>query len=90
MATGVEVFTEFRLNDVWFMAEAAGRTIKIAGLAIVFGSLLGAVFGWLLSVTRRVGDFTLGAVLDVFPDAATAVLLLRATHAVNSATAPVL
>lgn len=66
MGTGVEVFTEFRLNDVWFMAEAAGRTIKIAGLAIFFGSLLGAAFGWLLSVTRWVGDLTLGAVLDVF------------------------
>ena len=60
------VFTAFRLSDLGFLAEAAGRTLLISALAISIGTLIGCVFGWVLSVGGKFGDATLGAVLDVF------------------------
>ena len=62
----VSVFSGFRTADLWFLAEAAGRTLLISAVSIALGTLLGVVFGWLLSVTRWVGAATLGVVLDVF------------------------
>lgn len=63
---GSSVFTAFQWSDLGFMAEAAGRTLLISVLAISIGTLLGCVFGWVLSVTRVAGDATLGVVLDAF------------------------
>ncbi|MDH3376956.1 MAG: amino acid ABC transporter permease [Gammaproteobacteria bacterium] len=60
------VFTGFQFSDLGFLAEAAGRTLLISALAISIGTFLGCIFGWILSVTRVVGDATLGVVLDVF------------------------
>lgn len=62
----ISVFTAFKTSDLWFLAEAAGRTLLISVLAISIGTLMGCIFGWLLSLTRAVGDATLGVVLDVF------------------------
>jgi len=60
------VFTSFQASDLWFITEAAGRTLLISVLAISIGTLLGCVFGWLLSVGRMVGAATLGVFLDLF------------------------
>lgn len=60
------VFTAFQLSDLWFLTEAAGRTLLISVLAISIGTILGSVFGWVLSVGRVVADATLGVVLDMF------------------------
>jgi polar amino acid transport system permease protein len=62
----VSVFTHFQASDLWFLTEAAGRTLLISVLAISIGTVLGCVFGWILSVTRMVGDATLGVFLDMF------------------------
>lgn len=62
----ISVFTAFQASDLWFLTEAAGRTLLISVLAISIGTLMGCIFGWLLSLTRVVGDATLGVVLDVF------------------------
>jgi hydroxyproline transport system permease protein len=62
----VSVFTAFRASDLWFLTEAAGRTLLISIVAISIGTMLGCVFGWLLSLTRTIGDATLGVVLDMF------------------------
>lgn len=62
----MEYFSGLRINDLWFLADAAGRTLAISLLAIGFGTLFGVIFGWLLSVMGRVGSGTLGAVLDLF------------------------
>lgn len=62
----ISVFTAFQASDLWFLTEAAGRTLLISVLAISIGTLMGCIFGWLLSLTRAVGDATLGVVLDVF------------------------
>ena len=62
----ISVFTDFQLSDLGFLAGAAGRTLLISVLAISIGTVLGCIFGWILSVTRMAGDATLGLILDVF------------------------
>lgn len=62
----MEFFSGFRVNDLWFLTEAAGRTLLIAGLSISLGSVLGILFGWLLSISGRFGAMTLNPFLDVF------------------------
>ena len=59
-------FSGFALNDLWFLGEAALRTLWISVLAISIGSMFGVVFGWLLSVSRIGGGFVLSPVLDIF------------------------
>ena len=59
-------FSGFSLHDLWFMGEAALRTLWISLLAISIGSAFGILFGWLLSVSRVGGGFFLGPVLDIF------------------------
>lgn len=62
----IEFFTSFRVEDLWFLLGAAGRTLLISVLGISGGTVLGIVFGWLLSIGRWYGAATLGWVLDVF------------------------
>ena len=62
----VPVFFSFRASDLSFLAEAAGRTLLISVLSISAGTVLGVIFGWLLSVSRWAGAATLGLVLDMF------------------------
>lgn len=62
----VSVFSGFQASDLWFLTEAAGRTLLISAISIALGTVLGVVFGWVLSVTRWMGAATLGVVLDVF------------------------
>lgn len=59
-------FSSFNLNDMWYLGEAALRTLWISFLAISIGSLLGVIFGWTLSVSKTTGVFTLVPVLDIF------------------------
>lgn len=59
-------FSGFSLNDLWFMGEAALRTLWISLWAISIGSILGVIFGWALSVAKGIGAFTLGPFLDIF------------------------
>lgn len=66
MESGISVFSGFKLNDVWYLAEAAFRTLMISGISISLGTMLGVVFGWLLYEGRIWGSFSLGPVLDVF------------------------
>lgn len=65
-ATSVQFFTAFQPSDIWFLTEAAGRTLLIATLSISVGTVLGIFFGWVLSVSRWVGAGSLGLILDVF------------------------
>ena len=59
-------FPGFQPSDLWFLTEAAGRTLLIAALSISAGTVLGIFFGWALSVSRWAGAATLGLVLDMF------------------------
>ena len=65
-ASTIQFFTAFQPSDVWFLAEAAGRTLLIATLSISAGTVLGIFFGWVLSVSRWAGAASLGLILDVF------------------------
>ncbi len=64
--SSIQFFTAFQLSDIWFLTEAAGRTLLIAALTIYGGKLLGIFFGWVLSVTPWVGAGSLGLVLYVY------------------------
>ncbi len=66
MEPAITFFSGFRVADLWFMAEAAGRTLLISAVSITLGSLLGLVFGWLLYEGRLVAALTLNPLLDVF------------------------
>ena len=59
-------FSGFTLHDLWFLGEAALRTLLISLLAIGIGSLLGIVFGWVMSVSRLGGGYLLAPFLDIF------------------------
>ena len=61
-----QFFTGFNVSDLTYLGEAAGRTLLISAISISIGSLLGLVFGWLLSVSKWAGAVTLGLVLDAF------------------------
>lgn len=62
----ISVFTAFHASDLWFLTEAAGRTLLISVAAISIGTVFGCVFGWILSVGRITADVTLGVFLDMF------------------------
>lgn len=59
-------FSALQLSDLWFLAEAAGRTLLISTLAISVGTAIGIVFGWSLTIMGRTGTLVVGAILDVF------------------------
>ena len=66
MEPSVVFFTGFQLNDLWFLAEAAGRTLLISTLSIALGSIAGLIFGWILSEGRLWAVVVLGPILDIF------------------------
>ncbi|GMG83180.1 amino acid ABC transporter permease [Paralimibaculum aggregatum] len=66
MEPAISFFSGFRAADLWFMAEAAWRTLLISGVSIVIGSLLGILFGWMLHEGRLLASLTLAPLLDVF------------------------
>ena len=66
MQDTVTFFTGFQLSDLWFLAEAAWRTLLISVLSISAGTLLGAVFGWLLHEGKLAATLLLSPVLDAF------------------------
>jgi His/Glu/Gln/Arg/opine family amino acid ABC transporter permease subunit len=59
-------FSGFAPHDLWFLGEAALRTLWISLLAISVGSLIGIFFGWALSVSKIGGGYVLSPLLDIF------------------------
>jgi polar amino acid transport system permease protein len=66
MQETVTFFSGLTVNDIWFLAEAAWRTLLISALSISIGTLFGVVFGWLLFEGRLAAALTLAPVLDLF------------------------
>ena len=62
----IQVFTALQFADLWFLAEAAGRTLMLSAIAIVCGTALGCALGWVLSAGQWAVKMTLGIFLDVF------------------------
>lgn len=65
-ASTIQFFTAFQPSDIWYLTEAAGRTLLISVVSISIGTVLGIFFGWVLSVSRWAGASSLGLILDVF------------------------
>ena len=65
MESAATYFSGFSPNDLWYLGEAALRTLWISFWAISIGSILGIFLGLALSVSRLVA-FTLGTILDIF------------------------
>jgi polar amino acid transport system permease protein len=59
-------FTGFQFSDLWFMGEAALRTLLVSAIAIAVGTFLGCIFGWMLQAGRWWAEASLGLVLDAF------------------------
>lgn len=66
MSNSISFFSGFQLNDLWFMAEAAGQTLLISVVSISIGTVLGVVFGWMLQSGNMLVRATLGTILDAF------------------------
>lgn len=66
MNQSISFFSGFNLNDLWFLGEAALRTLWISALSITIGTLLGGFFGWMLYEGRLWAALTLAPVLDIF------------------------
>ncbi|CAM3651660.1 amino acid ABC transporter permease [Parendozoicomonas haliclonae] len=62
----VTFFSGFKINDLFFLGEAALQTLMIAAISISSGTLLGAICGWGLAEGKTVVRWTLNSILDVF------------------------
>jgi polar amino acid transport system permease protein len=66
MESKISFFSSFALNDIFFMAEAAWRTLLISVISISIGTLLGSIFGWMLSEGRYIAIIVVAPILDIF------------------------
>lgn len=66
MQETISFFSGFTINDLWFLGEAALRTLWISALSISIGTVLGCAFGWMLYEGKLAAALTLAPVLDVF------------------------
>ncbi|WP_269585381.1 amino acid ABC transporter permease [Roseibium sp. Sym1] len=66
MNQSISFFSGFNINDLWFLGEAALRTLWISVVSITIGTVLGGIFGWMLHEGRLWATLTLAPVLDVF------------------------
>ena len=66
MESQISFFSSFALNDVFFMAEAAWRTLLISIISISIGTLLGSLLGWMLYEGRFLAIIVVAPILDVF------------------------
>jgi len=64
-ASTIQFFTGFSVNDLPFLAQAAGGTLLISIISISIGSILGCLFGWALYASRY-ARYILGSILDIF------------------------
>jgi hydroxyproline transport system permease protein len=66
MQEQISFFTGFNSNDLWFLGEAALKTLWISALSISIGSVLGCVFGWIIHESKWAAGVFLSPILDAF------------------------
>ena len=66
MQPTINFFSGFNINDLWFLGEAALRTLWISILSVSMGTVLGIFFGWLLYEGKWIATLTVAPILDVF------------------------
>ena len=64
-ASTIQFFTSFSINDLPFLAQAAGGTLMISIISISIGSVFGCLFGWALYASKY-ARYILGSILDIF------------------------
>jgi len=64
-ASTIQFFTSFSVNDLPFLAQAAGGTLLISIISISIGSVFGCLFGWALYASKY-ARYILGSILDIF------------------------
>ncbi len=63
--SAIQFFSGFQISDLGYLAKGAGGTLMISAIAISLGTVLGCLFGWLLSISRW-ARLTVGSLLDIF------------------------
>ena len=58
--------SEFSTNDFLYMLKGLGISISITLWAVVFGTFLGIIFGFIRSAVGALLNFMMGSILDVF------------------------
>ena len=66
MEPTITFFSDLKINDLWFLAQAAWATLLISVVSITVGTILGIVFGWMLYEGRWATTLTLTPLLDIF------------------------
>ena len=66
MQPTIQFFSGLNVNDLWFLGEAALRTLWISVLSVSIGTVLGIFFGWILYEGKWVATLTIAPILDVF------------------------
>lgn len=66
MEPSISFFSGFQISDLWYLLEAAWRTLLISVLSISIGTVLGMIFGWILYEGRWAAALLLAPILDVF------------------------
>ncbi|WP_435237554.1 amino acid ABC transporter permease [Psychromonas sp. PT13] len=61
----MNLFTPLSWNDTGFILTGVLNTVYISIIAIVFGTLLGLIFGFVRAESNKTINFALGAILDV-------------------------
>jgi His/Glu/Gln/Arg/opine family amino acid ABC transporter permease subunit len=66
MEPTLQFFSGFAPSDMWFMAQAAWRTLVISVVSIRWARFLARVFGWVLYEGKVWATAGLAAFLDIF------------------------
>lgn len=66
MEPTINFFSGFTANDLWFLGEAALRTLWISVLSVSVGTVLGMFFGWMLYEGKLLATLTVAPILDIF------------------------
>ncbi|MCV6600201.1 MAG: amino acid ABC transporter permease [Cohaesibacter sp.] len=57
--------TDLTLNDLWFLAQGAGRTLLLTAIAVGAGTAIGIVLGVIRAERGWISNVLIGSVLDI-------------------------
>ena len=57
---------DFSINDFFYMVKGLGVSLTITFWSIIFGTILGVIFGFIRSISGIIVNFFIGAILDIF------------------------
>lgn len=62
----MDFVSEFSLNDFLYMLKGLSVSVSLALWAVICGTLLGIIFGFIRSAVGAVLNFVMGSILDIF------------------------